>query len=86
MRVFGYLNALLFIHVTSTYFVKDFLRQDGYSKREAKRLLKESQKNMLRKHPSLRQSLMAYFKPSFHPNDIDESSLVGKAMERLGIA
>jgi len=86
MRVFGYLNALLFIHVTSTYFVKDFLRQDGYSKREAKRLLKASQNNMLRKHPSLRQSLMSYFKPSFHPNDIDESGLVVKAMDRLGIA
>ena len=86
MRVFGYLNALLFIHVTSTYFVKDFLRQDGYSKREAKRLLKASQKNMLRKHPSLRQSLMSYFKPRFHPNDIDESGLVVKAMDRLGIA
>jgi len=29
---------------------------------------------------------MAYFKPSFHPNDIDESGLVGTAMQRLGIA
>jgi len=77
---------LAFIHVTSTYFVKDLLRQDGYSKREAKKLLKQSQQNMLNKHPTLRQSLMAYFKPSFHPNDIDESSLVGDAMERLGIA
>lgn len=85
MRVFGYLNALLFIHITSTYFVKDLLKQDGYSKREAKKLLKESQQSMLRNHPSLRQSLMAYFKPSFHPNDIDESGLVGEAMERLGI-
>jgi predicted metal-dependent hydrolase len=86
LRVIGYLGALTFIHVMSTYFVKDFLRQDGYSKREAKKLLKESQQNMLRKHPSLRQSLMAYFKPSFHPNDIDESGLVGTAMKRLGIA
>lgn len=86
MRVFGYLNALLFIHVTSTYFVKDLLRQDGYSKKETKRLLKESQQNMLQQHPSLRQSLMAYFKPSFHPNDIDESGLVGDVMKRLGIA
>jgi len=86
LRVIGYLLALTFIHVTSTYFVKDFLKQDGYSKREAKRLLKESQQNMLRKHPGLRNSLMAYFKPSFHPNDIDESGLVGTAMQRLGIA
>jgi predicted metal-dependent hydrolase len=86
MRVFGYLNALLFIHITSTYFVKDLLRQDGYSKREAKKLLKASQQNMLKKHPTLRQSLTAYFKPNFHPNDIDESGLVGKAMDRLGIA
>ena len=86
MRVFGYLNALLFIHVTSSYFVKDLLRQDGYSKREAKKLLKQSQQNILRKHPNLRQSIMAYFNPSFHPNDIDESGLVGEAMERLGIA
>ena len=85
MRVFGYLNALLFIHITSTYFVKDLLRQDGYSKREAKKLLKASQQNMLSKHPTLRQSLTAYFKPSFHPNDIDESGLVGTAMQRLGI-
>lgn len=86
LRVIGYLVALTFIHITSTHFVKDFLRQDGYNKKEAKALLKESQQNMLRKHPSLRQSLMAYFKPSFHPNDIDESGLVGEAMERLGIA
>jgi predicted metal-dependent hydrolase len=85
MRVFGYLNALLFIHITSTYFVKDLLKQDGYSKRETKRLLKASQQNMLSKHPTLRQSLTAYFKPSFHPNDIDESGLVGTAMQRLGI-
>ncbi len=85
VRVVGYLIALLFIHVTSTHFVKDFLKQDGYSKREAKKLLKQSQQNMLRKHPTLRQSLMAYFKPSFHPNDIDESGLVVDAMDRLGI-
>lgn len=86
VRVVGYLLALLFIHVTSTHFVKDFLKQDGYSKREAKKLLKQSQQGMLEKHKGLRQSLMAYFKPSFHPNDIDESSLVGDAMDRLGIA
>jgi hypothetical protein len=85
LRIFGYLTALLFIHITSTYFVKDFLRQDGYSKREAKKLLKKSQQNMLKKHPTLRHSLTAYFRPRFHPNDIDESGLVGKAMDRLGI-
>jgi len=86
VRVIGYLMALLFIHVTSTHFVKDFLMQDGYSKREARKLLKQSQKGMLEKHTGLRQSLMAYFKPSFHPNDIDESSIVVDAMDRLGIA
>ena len=85
VRMVGYLIALTFIHITSTHFVKDLLRQDGYSKREAKAQLKQSQKNMLQKHPTLRQSLTAYFKPSFHPNDIDESGLVGTAMQRLGI-
>lgn len=84
-RVLGYLLALAFIHVTSTHFVKEFLKQDGFSKREAKKLLKQSQQGMLKKHTGLRQSLMAYFKPSFHPNDIDESGLVGDAMNRLGI-
>lgn len=86
LRVIGYLGAMIFIHLTSSSLVKHFLIQDGYSKKEAGKLLKQTHKQMLVKHPSLSKDLKAYFKPSFHPNHIDESILVGKVMGRLGIA
>jgi predicted metal-dependent hydrolase len=86
LRILGYISAMLFIHITSNSLMKSFLLQDGYSKKEARKLLKETQKSMLLKHKNLGKDLRAYFKPSFHPNNIDESGLVGKAMDRLGIA
>lgn len=86
LRITGYILAMLFIHITSSSLVKKLLIQDGYSKKEARKLLKETQKNMLRNHKGFGKDLMAYLKPSFHPNNIDESGLVGKAMDRLGIA
>jgi predicted metal-dependent hydrolase len=85
LRITGYIIAMLFIRLTSSSMVKHFLLQDGYSKKEARQLLKETQKKMLAKHKKFGKNLMAYFKPSFHPNNIDESGLVGKAMSRLGI-
>jgi hypothetical protein len=63
-----------------------FLLQDGYSKKETRTLLQETQKQMLARHINFGKNLMAYFKPSCHFNSIDESGLVGKAMSRLGIA
>ena len=86
LRITGYVIAMLFIHLSSSSMTKHFLLQDGYSKKEACTLLKETQKKMLVRHKSFGKNLMAYFKPSFHPNSIDESGLVGKAMSRLGIA
>jgi predicted metal-dependent hydrolase len=86
LRITGYVIAMLFIHLTSSSMTKHFLLQDGYNKKEARTLLKEAQKKMLARHKSFGKNLMAYFKPRFHPNSIDESGLVGKAMSRLGIA
>ncbi|MGK0405883.1 MAG: putative metal-dependent hydrolase [Oleispira sp.] len=86
LRIIGYVIAMLFIHLTSSSMTKHFLLQDGYNKKEARTLLKEAQKKMLARHKSFGKNLMAYFKPRFHPNSIDESGLVGKAMSRLGIA
>jgi hypothetical protein len=41
---------------------------------------------MLASHKNFGKDLMVYFKPSFYPNNIDESGLVGKAMSRLVIS
>lgn len=86
LRILGYIGAIVFIHSVSNSLVEDFLIQDGYSKKEAKRLIKQTHKEMLANHKDLGQALRAYFKPSFHPNNFDESVLLEKAMSRLGIA
>jgi predicted metal-dependent hydrolase len=86
LRILGYVGAMAFIHIASHSLVKDFLIQDGYSKKEAKKLIKQTHKEMLSNHKNLGKDLRAYFKPGFHPNDFDESTLLERAMNRLGIA
>lgn len=86
LRILGYIGAILFIHSVSNSLVEDFLMQDGYSKKEAKKLVKQTHKEMLSNHKNLGKDLRAYFKPGFHPNNFDESMLLEKAMNRLGIA
>lgn len=85
-RMMGYVGVMIFIQISTSYLSKVFYLQDGYSKAEAKKMFKQSQKAMKKQHKNLAKDLRAYFKKDFHPNDIDESHLVTKAMARMGIA
>lgn len=85
-RITGYIFALALVLSRARKFAIMFLMQDGYSKKEAKRLIKQNEKSMLKKHPNLYKELAIYFKPGFHPTQIKDEHLVDGAKAFLGIS
>ena len=87
LRISGYLFAtisLLFWMLSGT---RMLLRQDGVSKREAKRMLADLEnRDQGRLRRAIRDGFWAYFRRDFHPNDTDDLSLARERIAELGLA
>ena len=79
LRILGYLAAIVVVGGYSYKFANMFMRQEGYSKRKAAKLIRDDQRQILKRHSYLKSQFLAYFKPGFHPNQIDDEHLIEKA-------
>lgn len=84
MRAAAMVLAMVFIFVTQSYFTARLMKQD-------KKLTWKDTKYMIRfmygrKGFMTRQipELLAFFRPSFHPNDFDTNALLSKWKQKMG--
>lgn len=84
-RVFGYILAMILVMSHADKFTKMFLKQDGYSAKESRKLVAIHRKSMLKKHPGLIKDLLRYLKPGFHPIQIKDRHLLTDAKKFLGV-
>ncbi|WP_419810898.1 metal-dependent hydrolase [Bacterioplanoides sp.] len=79
LRIFGYLIANMIIGGFAYRFATMFMRQEGYSKRKAAKLIRKDQRELLNRHSYLKKQFLDYFKPSFHPDQIEDEHLIEQA-------
>lgn len=79
LRQFGYLCAVLVVLGYSFKFAHQFMRQDGYSGRQARKAMKGSLRTVLKRNRYLMKDFLAYLKPGFHPDQIDDERLIEEA-------
>lgn len=79
LRMLGYLIAIFLVGGYAYKFAVMFMQQDGFSKREAGKLIRQGEREVLKRNRYLISQFFAYLKPGFHPNQIDDEHLIDQA-------
>lgn len=87
LRVIGFFLATATIVGWSAYGTHTLMRQEKMSRRARKRSRSDfdrAQNRDLERH--IRRTLLRYFRPDFHPNDIDDLDLARERLAEVGVA
>jgi len=79
LRMLGFMIAIILVGGYAYKFAKMFMRQDGFNKRQAAKQIRDSQRAVLKRNSYLTGHFFAYFKPGFHPNDINDEQMIEQA-------
>lgn len=79
LRQLGYLAAVIVVLGYSFKFAYKFMRQDGYTGKSARKAMKTSLRTVLKRNSYLMKDFLAYLKPGFHPNQINDEPLIQEA-------
>ena len=79
MRILAYIGAVFMVFGYSFKFAYQFMRQDGHGRFESVWKLHKAMRGVLKRNRYLVKDFFAYFKPGFHPNQIDDEPLIKQA-------
>lgn len=79
LRIFGYLIAIVLVGGYAFKFANMFMRQEGFGRWKAASLIRKSQRQVLKRNSYLTPLFFSYFKPGFHPNQVDDEHLIEQA-------